>query len=415
MKFTKYAVILDLLINAVFASECIDKTLSYYSKKHQDNSRCPNAKISISNITNDSYHYIISYLGSAEIFSLLSSNKYLNKVIKKWIEIFISPKLAFSNSKLNLKFYSFLISTFPGIESIKDKRVNNLLNLAKNENFGSQNICQSSSKETKYALLAIIEILLNDFEETERATASFGENIRIALIWASKNGLIDVLRLLIENGANVNVSDNYEYSPLIWASIKGHTEIARLLIENGANFYFVDRFECIPLILASKKGHAEIVSLLIEKGANVNVFDKDKCTPLNYASENGHTEIVEILLENGVHVNACDRFESTPLLDATLFGYVEIVRSLLENSANVNVVDLYGRTPLINASLHGDVEIVKLLLEKGANIHAVDRYDRTPLKCALDNGYCEIAAVLIVNGAKEFSNELFYIIRKYFL
>ena len=51
------------------------------------------------------------------------------------------------------------------------------------------------------------------------------------LLWASENGYLEVVKLLIENGADVSAKDNYA---LRWASRYGHLEVAKLLIENGA-------------------------------------------------------------------------------------------------------------------------------------------------------------------------------------
>jgi ankyrin repeat protein len=87
-------------------------------------------------------------------------------------------------------------------------------------------------------------------------------------------------------------------SLLRWASQNGHIEVVKLLLEKGANIHADDDFS---LRIASQQGHLEVVKLLIENGANVNAQDDYS---LRWASQNGHIEVVKLLLENGADIHA---------------------------------------------------------------------------------------------------------------
>ena len=91
---------------------------------------------------------------------------------------------------------------------------------------------------------------------------------------------------------NVGVKENLEI-PLCTASDKGHIDVVKTLIEAGANVNQLDKNECSPLYLASSKGHLDVVKTLIEAGANVDQATKDGLCPLYSASRCGHLDVVK--------------------------------------------------------------------------------------------------------------------------
>ena len=95
------------------------------------------------------------------------------------------------------------------------------------------------------------------------------------LIKASSDGNLDLVKLLLERGANVNSQNNifYGQTALIRASENGHTEIVKLLSTNGADVNIQDIYGQTALILSSLRGHLEVIKLLLEKGADP--FDKN--------------------------------------------------------------------------------------------------------------------------------------------
>lgn len=110
------------------------------------------------------------------------------------------------------------------------------------------------------------------------------------LTYATGHGLIEMAKLFLDNGADVNPDGQDYWTPLYSALSEKHMDIVRLLIENG-----VEDEDGRALIHASEHGYTDIVHLLIKEGADVNAENRDDMTALDLASENGHTEIVKLL------------------------------------------------------------------------------------------------------------------------
>jgi len=100
-------------------------------------------------------------------------------------------------------------------------------------------------------------------------------------------GYLEIVKLLLENSANINKKNNNGMNSLIYAFMYGNLEIVKLLIKNGADIN--DNNNKTSLIFACNFGHLEIVKLLIKNGAN---------TTLMLASSNGNLEIIKLLIEN---------------------------------------------------------------------------------------------------------------------
>ena len=144
------------------------------------------------------------------------------------------------------------------------------------------------------------------------------------LMKAVKDGNIQAVKDSLTAGADVNTKDQDGWPVLIWASDKGYLEIVKLLLEKGAQ---VDVKTTdtggTPLFLASFQGHTEIVKLLLEKGAQVDVKRTDTGgTPLYTASYNGHIKIVKLLLEKDAQVNVKTTDGFTPLYAASFQGHL---------------------------------------------------------------------------------------------
>ena len=219
------------------------------------------------------------------------------------------------------------------------------------------------------------------------------------LMLASANGHSEVVRLLLDAGAKVNLKTGTGDTALHVASQNGYTETVMLLLDSGAevnaetSLYFLT-----ALHLASANGHTEIAKYLLDKGATLDAL------ALILASANGHTNTVRFLLDSGVNVNA-NWYKTTALHVASANGHVGIVRILIDSGANVNEETVRHFTALILASVKGHSEIVKFLLDTGAEIDVRVRImggrSRTALELAESNGHTEIVKLLKEYGAKE--------------
>ena len=183
---------------------------------------------------------------------------------------------------------------------------------------------------------------------------------------AARMGNLGEVKKQLAWGVNVNRSHFFTRdTPLIEAAANGHVDVVKLLIENGADVNLKGEAWYGPLHAAAAKGHIEVVKILLENGADVNIFHHNK--PLHNAAMNGHIEVAEILLAHGADINAKGTDEWTALGTAVSNTQAEMVRYLLARGANVNSRAAYGCTPLHSAAWRNNVEIGKILLKHDAD------------------------------------------------
>ncbi|KAJ7257410.1 ankyrin repeat-containing domain protein [Mycena rebaudengoi] len=215
-----------------------------------------------------------------------------------------------------------------------------------------------------------------------------------ALQEASASGRARIVRLLLENGTDVNTVGEDHGSALQAAARKGKKEIVRLLLENGAVVNTLGGKYGNALQAASKAGHREIVRILIENGGDTNTLGGKYGSALQGASCHGHLDIVDLLLEHNADVNAAGGKYGSPLHAAVRQKHGGIVRLLVQHHADPGNM-------LHEASLHGRQEDVRLLLEGGVNINAVETNsdDGTALQTAARGGNLKIVRLLLEHGA----------------
>lgn len=180
-------------------------------------------------------------------------------------------------------------------------------------------------------------------------------------------GDLEVVKILIDYGADLSVANLAGDTPLCLALDRGHVEVGKVLIEKGTAVSAAPTIGWTPLHMASNKGYVDIVEMLLEKDADVSSTTKDNWTPLHMASSKGHFDIVKVLLEKGADISAANEHGWTPLCLASYNGHVDMVKLLLKNAANVSAANKYGSTPLHVASNNGHVEVVHHLLGSRAN------------------------------------------------
>ncbi|KAJ7866019.1 hypothetical protein B0H14DRAFT_2573573 [Mycena olivaceomarginata] len=130
----------------------------------------------------------------------------------------------------------------------------------------------------------------------------FGDD-ETALYIASQRGHIEIARVLLDNGAEVNPQGGYYGNALQAASRKGHFELVRLLLGSGANVNAQGGHYRNALQAASDGGHIDILRLLLDSGADVNAPDIYGRNPLTAALQTGNTEIADLLRQRGATKN----------------------------------------------------------------------------------------------------------------
>mmetsp|Transcript_10078 Transcript_10078/g.24362 ORF Transcript_10078/g.24362 Transcript_10078/m.24362 type:complete len:332 (+) Transcript_10078:82-1077(+) len=189
------------------------------------------------------------------------------------------------------------------------------------------------------------------------------------LIGASSSGKADAVRFLYRAGADMDLRSRFGDTALTCASLYGHIEVVRLLIEIGASVDLPNicrnskRSLKTPLMFASENGHAEIVRCLVEAGASLN-RSHGKAALVN-ACKLGHVEVVRVLVEAKADINTVV-LDTTPLMCASVRGHIEVVQCLVDARADLDWVNGKGSTALTRASTLGRIEVAHLLMEASA-------------------------------------------------
>ena len=234
-----------------------------------------------------------------------------------------------------------------------------------------------------------------------------------ALAWASKFGYIEIVKVLLDAGANIEAKGTREETALILAARAYEIETAKFLIAKGADItYLLKQYGAMITREEKEKRKQELMAKelkckqLKQGGRKIVSIIMTKEEELREAAYNNNIAKVEELLEAGVNPDAQDKGGWTVLMRASneLFNAIRLnkidkVKKLIEAGVDVNTKDEEGYTVLMCASYHGQVEIVKLLIEKGADINAQDEWGHTALSIALDKEYTEIADLLKQHGA----------------
>ncbi len=256
---------------------------------------------------------------------------------------------------------------------------------------------QSGDTAMHYALRreynsSVINILIAAGGNTANISiTSDGKNL---LHLASEEGRVSDVKAQIDMGADVNVRDDYQKTPLHIAIENNHADIVKILLKAGAgNNIKVDRYGNSLLYWAVWQEDAELLKILLDAGAPINLQDnKYGLSPLHRASASGSQEMVQMLLEAGADINAEDKEGKKPAHYAQHVAIAELlgaekpqllmdtlnVESSSENSAHdltteqviVRMAENHRRMPWHDAPKKTDkIALAKLYIGLGANIN----------------------------------------------
>ena len=212
---------------------------------------------------------------------------------------------------------------------------------------------------------------------------------------------LEVINLLIKNGANVNHKGEKGKTPLFLAVEKKLLPIVTRLVEAGAIIDEYNHINVTALILACHFGAIDIIRYLLEHGADSNRATVEGMAPLIYAAKNqDNPEILELLLNHGAKINHQDHHQRTALMTAVLNEQPENVRFLLKQPGIQQLPDGEGATPLCIAGLKNNLNLVKILVEGRVEIDTLLFWNKsTVLMMMAQKGFEEIVDYLITQGA----------------
>ncbi|OHW99989.1 ankyrin repeat protein [Colletotrichum incanum] len=157
--------------------------------------------------------------------------------------------------------------------------------------------------------------------------------------------------LLATGLVSIEAQNANDFTPLSVAARHGREAIVRMLVEQGADVDTMSNEYCTPLHQAASEGHDGVVRILIAAGADVDLQDKDDQTPLHAGVMFEHETVVASLLAADADVNIRDTEDCTPLHHAVKNENKIMVRDLLEAGADPTVISSTGETPQSLAKL----------------------------------------------------------------
>jgi ankyrin repeat protein len=179
-------------------------------------------------------------------------------------------------------------------------------------------------------------------------------------------------------------------TPLLYAARDGHVAEARLLLENGADIELREANEISPLLMAMLNNELAVAEVLLEFGAEVNVDDFYGRSPL-FAAVDYRNLDMNSDVEDDPQDNQVDRDPILPMIKRLLDAGADVnartkewppEKKWLYTLNDVSWVDMTGQTPFIRAAQAGDVEVMQMLLEYGADPHITTYEGTTALMAA---------------------------------
>ena len=248
------------------------------------------------------------------------------------------------------------------------------------------------------------------------------------LLFAVRDGNVEMTRLLLELGANIEQPSGNHTSPLLIALLNGQVGIATELLARGANPNAADDYhraalfaaidlrnfnhEKYPFLYSDGRDPLDLIKALLQKGADPNLrtdtvpvhglmqFDGswvnfDGQTPFIRAALSGDIEVMRLLLQHGADPNIATAQGSTALMAASGINwipaqtytrseaeYVEAVTLCLERGAPVNATNSLGLAAIHGAANRGWVSVIQILADHGAMLDVKDSGGRTPMTFA---------------------------------
>ena len=205
-------------------------------------------------------------------------------------------------------------------------------------------------------------------QTSELETADFLGNT--PLMTSAAHGNLDITKILLDLGANVQSRNRWKETALMLAASKGFREIVRLLIQYGADLHAEDITEKTALLRAAQTGQLFVVEMLLTQGANLHLNAIDLSgeggTAFIQAARNGHDDILQTLLSAGAVVDTTELvFHHSALMVAALNGHQKTVALLLNFGADPKLKDTSGRSALLLAATNNHLSVVIQLLDAG--------------------------------------------------
>ena len=272
---------------------------------------------------------------------------------------------------------------------------------------------------------SMVDLLLRAGADPKR-THPEGET---PLLSAARAGSVPTVRLLLARGVDVNAAENFQQTTaLMWASAEGHLDVVDLLLEAGADPNRQGHVTSLAtrhnadhptggftaLMFAARNGNEAMVRKLLARGANINLKNGDGASAAMIAIYNDRFDVAASLIEAGSDVKDGSLYVAVEMRDATTdqFAFdgsrrrpdhsnsktaLDLMRLLLERGAEPNQrfqgqfhsthmpnTDRFDNTPFYRAAVAADVDALKLMIAHGADVNQAPPVEPVPEKAPGD-------------------------------
>lgn len=202
-----------------------------------------------------------------------------------------------------------------------------------------------------------------------------GDHGKTGLHWAAESDRLEVARVLVDAGADIEAKTTWGASPLDWAATMGSARVAEFLLSRGAGGF--------TLIIAAALGKQREVEAIVESGMDLSPHRRRDApsTPDDHWPPDSAHILGDIL--------------SDALYAAARNGHGPVVEYLLARGAHIDAKGVFGATALHWAAINGHASTVELLISRGANLTLKDtRFDATAEGWAEEGAHSQIADTL---------------------
>ncbi|XP_036670833.3 protein TANC2 isoform X4 [Drosophila suzukii] len=229
---------------------------------------------------------------------------------------------------------------------------------------------------------------------------------------AAHEGILPMVSLLLEFGADVGLTNSQGCTPLILAAMRGHCDVVRPLVAAGSSLGQLDITQRCALVHAARMGHLSVVKYLLACDWSPRPHSQDVTRSVALqqaligAAAQAHCKILEDLLdlnesEFDLDVNGMEPSSGELAITAAArHGCVDVVGILLSRGAQIDARNRQGYSALWLAVKEGHWSVVEHLLQRGALLdEPLGQTRKTPLMIAAEEGHLELVELLLARGS----------------
>ena len=217
----------------------------------------------------------------------------------------------------------------------------------------------------------------------------------------------DIVKVLIDSGVDINITNLHGQTPLHIAAFKGNAKVVKVLLKNKSNPKARDYKGKTPLHYAAQSGSLDTVKLLLSSGSSINELTfPERESALMIALKNKHYELAEFFISKGTILKYPDSYRYLPISYAAVSRNCKILDKLIDKGSPINIKDILGETPLLKCysayycSGKGPIpnKAALLLISRGAEIKGIDNNGDSVLGIAAKYNDKEVVKAILEKG-----------------